>query len=102
MEARWGERARAAAVDPDRWAERLGASSRERMAGNYPFFHPRYAGQMLKPPHPVAVAGYVAAMLVNPNNHALDGGPATSAMEKEVGRRPGGDVRARRADPRAT
>ena len=44
---------------------------------NYPFFHPRYAGQMLKPPHPAAVVGYLAAMLINPNNHALDGGPAT-------------------------
>jgi glutamate/tyrosine decarboxylase-like PLP-dependent enzyme len=61
------------------WAE-FGA----RMAGNYPFFHPRYAGQMLKPPHPVAAAAYLAAMLVNTNNHALDGGPATSAMEQEV------------------
>jgi glutamate/tyrosine decarboxylase-like PLP-dependent enzyme len=39
---------------------------------------------MLKPPHPAAVAGYLAAMLINPNNHALDGGPATSAMEKEA------------------
>jgi glutamate/tyrosine decarboxylase-like PLP-dependent enzyme len=39
---------------------------------------------MLKPPHPAAVAGYVAAMLVNPNNHALDGGPVTSEMEKEA------------------
>jgi glutamate/tyrosine decarboxylase-like PLP-dependent enzyme len=56
----------------------------ERMRGNLPFFHPRYAGQMLKPPHPVAVAGYLAGMLVNTNNHALDGGPATSEMEKEV------------------
>ncbi len=56
----------------------------ERMKDMYPFFHPRFAGQMLKPPHPVAVAGYLAAMLVNPNNHALDGGPATAAMEKEV------------------
>jgi glutamate/tyrosine decarboxylase-like PLP-dependent enzyme len=55
-----------------------------RLRDNYPFFHPRYAGQMLKPPHPAAVAGYVAAMLINPNNHALDGGPATAAMEKEV------------------
>src|SRR4051794_6862397 len=54
------------------------------MAGNYPFHHPRYAGQMLKPPHPVAVAAYAAAMMVNTNNHALDGGPATSEMEKEV------------------
>ncbi len=55
-----------------------------RLEENYPFFHPRYAGQMLKPPHPAAVVGYLAAMLINPNNHALDGGPATGAMEKEV------------------
>jgi glutamate/tyrosine decarboxylase-like PLP-dependent enzyme len=55
-----------------------------RLRDNYPFFHPRYAGQMLKPPHPVAVVGYLTAMLINPNNHALDGGPATAAMEREV------------------
>jgi len=68
-------------------AGRLAAAWEEytrRLEDNYPFFHPRYAGQMLKPPHPVAVAGYLAAMLINPNNHALDGGPATGAMEKEV------------------
>jgi glutamate/tyrosine decarboxylase-like PLP-dependent enzyme len=56
----------------------------QRLGDNYPFGHPRYAAQMLKPPHPVAVVGYLAAMLINPNNHALDGGPATAAMEKEV------------------
>ena len=56
----------------------------DRLRDNYPFFHPRYIGQMLKPPHPAAVVGYVTAMLINPNNHALDGGPATAAMEKEV------------------
>jgi glutamate/tyrosine decarboxylase-like PLP-dependent enzyme len=56
----------------------------DRLTGNYPFFHPSYAGQMLKPPHPAAVVGYLAAMLINPNNHALDGGPPTAAMEKEV------------------
>lgn len=56
----------------------------ERLTDNYPFFHPRYAGQMLKPPHPAAVAGYVTAMLINPNAHALDGGPATAEMEKEA------------------
>ncbi|RJL31636.1 pyridoxal phosphate-dependent decarboxylase family protein [Bailinhaonella thermotolerans] len=56
----------------------------ERLTDNYPFFHPRYAGQMLKPPHPAAVVGYLTAMLINPNNHALDGGPATARMEKEV------------------
>ena len=55
-----------------------------RLTNNYPFFHPSYAGQMLKPPHPAAVAGYLAAMLINPNNHALDGGPATAEMEKDV------------------
>jgi glutamate/tyrosine decarboxylase-like PLP-dependent enzyme len=55
-----------------------------RLRDNYPFFHPRYAGQMLKPPHTVAIAGYAAAMLINPNNHALDGGPATAKMEREV------------------
>src|SRR6201995_1459229 len=56
----------------------------DRMAGNYPFHHPRYAGQMLKPPHPVAIAAYTAAINVNTNNHALDGGPAASELEKEV------------------
>jgi glutamate/tyrosine decarboxylase-like PLP-dependent enzyme len=56
----------------------------DRLKDNYPFFHPAYAGQMLKPPHPAAVVGYLTAMLINPNNHALDGGPATAQMEKEV------------------
>ncbi|MEU9452651.1 aminotransferase class I/II-fold pyridoxal phosphate-dependent enzyme [Streptomyces sp. NPDC048277] len=56
----------------------------DRLKDNYPFFHPHYAGQMLKPPHPAAVVGHLTAMLVNPNNHALDGGPATAAMEREA------------------
>ncbi len=71
------------AVSPERFAREF-ATFAGRMRGNYPYFHPLYAGQMLKPPHPAAVAGYLAAMLINPNNHALDGGPATSQMEKEV------------------
>src|SRR5439155_26248534 len=33
---------------------------------------------------PVAAAGYLPAMIVNPHNHALDGGPGTSALEVEV------------------
>ena len=82
-EARWGERPAPPAVDPARW-DAAWEEFERRMGGNFPFFHPRFAGQMLKPPHPAAAAGYVAAMLVNPNNHALDGGPATSEMEKEV------------------
>jgi glutamate/tyrosine decarboxylase-like PLP-dependent enzyme len=39
---------------------------------------------MLKPPHAVARLAYALAMWINPNNHALDGGRATSAMEKEA------------------
>ena len=54
-----------------------------RMADNYPYFHPLYAGQMLKPPHPVARAAYALAMAINPNNHARDGGRASSQMEIE-------------------
>lgn len=55
-----------------------------RMGDNYPYFHPLYAGQMLKPPHPIARAAYVMASWLNPNNHALDGGRASSLMEIEA------------------
>jgi glutamate/tyrosine decarboxylase-like PLP-dependent enzyme len=55
----------------------------KRMHDNYPYHHPRYAGQMLKPPHPVARLAYALSLWLNPNNHALDGGRASSAMEKE-------------------
>ena len=56
----------------------------QRLGDNYPYFHPLYAGQMLKPPHPVARAAYAMASWLNPNNHALDGGRASSAMEVEA------------------
>jgi glutamate/tyrosine decarboxylase-like PLP-dependent enzyme len=56
----------------------------KRLRDNYPFFHPRYAGQMVKPPHPVAIVGYLTAMLINPNNHDSEGGPATACMEREA------------------
>ena len=84
-EASWGpfDRHPSLGVDPSRLDAALDEYL-ERLEGNYPFHHPRYAGQMLKPPHPVAVAAYVAAQRINPNNHALDGGPPTSQMEKEV------------------
>jgi len=55
----------------------------ERMQDNYPYYHPQYAGQMLKPPHAVARIAYAMSLWVNPNNHALDGGRASSAMEQE-------------------
>ena len=56
----------------------------EKLQDNYPYFHPLYAGQMLKPPHPVARLAYSLAMYINPNNHALDGGRATSKLEMEA------------------
>ncbi len=55
-----------------------------RMQNNYPYHHPFYIGQMLKPPHPVAQLAYMLAMTLNPNNHALDGGRESSIMEKQV------------------
>jgi hypothetical protein len=55
----------------------------EKMRDNYPYGHPLYAGQMLKPPHPIARMAYAMSMWINPNNHALDGGRASSAMELE-------------------
>jgi glutamate/tyrosine decarboxylase-like PLP-dependent enzyme len=55
-----------------------------RLGDNYPYFHPLYAGQMLKPPHPLARAAYALAMSINPNNHARDGGRASSEMEIEA------------------
>ena len=69
---------------PMKELERATGDLHERLRENYPYFHPRYVGQMQKPPHPAAVIGYLSAMLINPNNHALDGGPATARMEKEV------------------
>ena len=67
----------------ERIAEVL-AEATGKLRDNYPYFHPLYAGQMLKPPHPVARLAYALAMWINPNNHALDGGRASSAMEREA------------------
>ena len=71
------------AAGSERMADVLTATA-GRLGDNFPYFHPLYAGQMLKPPHPVARLVYALTMWINPNNHALDGGRATSAMEKEA------------------
>ena len=55
----------------------------ERMQDNYPYYHPQYAGQMLKPPHAIARIAYAMSLWVNPNNHALDGSRASSPLENE-------------------
>lgn len=71
---------------PATWTDALDALA-DRLADSYPFADAQYLGQMLKPPHPVAWSAYAMAMLLNPNNHALDGGPATAHLEREaVGR----------------
>ncbi|GAB3759467.1 pyridoxal phosphate-dependent decarboxylase family protein [Spirosoma pomorum] len=56
----------------------------KKMQNNYPYHHPLYAGQMLKPPHEIARLAYMLSLWINPNNHALDGGRASSEMEKEA------------------
>ena len=63
------------------------------MRDNYPYLHPLYVGQMLKPPHPVARLAYALAMWINPNNHALDGGRASSRDGEGGSRRDRRDVR---------
>lgn len=73
----------AAHLDPKSVAKAAKELSK-KLQGNYPFHHPQYAGQMLKPPHPAAWLAYALTMTINPNNHALDGGPPTSEMEKDV------------------
>ncbi len=71
------------ALDTTKVRDALCAAA-ERLRDNYPYHHPLYVGQMLKPPHPVARLAYALATYLNPNNHALDGGRASSAMEKEA------------------
>jgi len=71
------------AVSPEA-IEQILAEVAHRLGDNYPYFHPLYAGQMLRPPHPLARAAYALAMNINPNNHARDGGRASSELEIEA------------------
>lgn len=74
----------AAPAEDDPAVNRVLTEVADRLRDNYPYFHPLYAGQMIKPPHAVARLAYALALWINPNNHALDGGRASSAMEKEA------------------
>lgn len=56
----------------------------ERMQDNYPYPHPLYVGQMLQPPTEIARLAYMLSLWINPNNHAVEGGRASSRMEKEA------------------
>src|SRR4051812_21982450 len=70
--------------DPQPGEREALAELAERLRNTYPYPDPQYAGQMLKPPSAIAWAAYATTMLLNPNNHALDGGPATAEMEKDA------------------
>lgn len=75
------------AFEPEVDCERIGevlTAVAQRLQDNFPYPHPLYAGQMMKPPHPLARLAYTLSLWINPNNHALDGGRASSAMEKEA------------------
>ncbi|KAF5326606.1 hypothetical protein D9611_000881 [Ephemerocybe angulata] len=66
-----------------------------------PFYSPRYAAHMVFESSLPSIAGWLAAMLLNPNNVSFDAGPITTLLELEVGRdlcrmlgfEEGGDVR---------
>jgi glutamate/tyrosine decarboxylase-like PLP-dependent enzyme len=70
-------------VDPAPLRAALLATA-ERLRDNDPYHHPLYLGHMLKPPHPAARLAYSLALWLNPNNHAFDGGRASSLMEQEA------------------
>lgn len=55
-----------------------------RMKDNLPYPHPFYLGQMIQPPHPMARLAYMLSLWINPNNHALEGGRASSGLEREA------------------
>lgn len=78
-----GLKTSATAIDVGRLQNILHETA-QRLHQNYPYHHPFYIGQMLKPPHPLARLAYSLAMHLNPNNHALDGGRASSIMEKQA------------------
>jgi vitellogenic carboxypeptidase-like protein len=56
-----------------------------RLNLSVPFFSPRYQAHMNWDTVLPGSLGYIAAILYNQNNVATEGGPATSALEKEVG-----------------
>lgn len=55
-----------------------------RLGDEHPYGHPLYAGQMQRPPHRIARLAYALTLWLNPNNHALDGGRASTGMEQEA------------------
>ncbi len=55
-----------------------------RLKHDVPFYSPRYAGHMIAEQSLPAIAGYLAAMLYNPNNVSADAAPVTVRLELEA------------------
>src|SRR5215471_7673165 len=60
------------------------AFARPQIAGQLSVFPPALRRADAEAAHPVARLAYALALYLNPNNHALDGGRASSALEKEA------------------
>lgn len=71
------------AVDTKALHEALTAAAL-RLRDTAPYHHPLYLGHMQKAPHPAARLAYAMSLWLNPNNHTLDGGHASSNMEREA------------------
>jgi glutamate/tyrosine decarboxylase-like PLP-dependent enzyme len=63
----------------DRLMELLG-----RLKADFPFYSPRYAAHMISEQSLPSIAGYIAAMLYNPNNVSSEGAPVTVRLELEA------------------
>ena len=57
------------------------------MKDNYPYFHPLYAGQMLKPPHPIARIAYMLSLWINPKNGVIEAVPRHSEIKEPLAKR---------------
>ncbi|MCC6659739.1 MAG: hypothetical protein IT437_02510 [Phycisphaerales bacterium] len=55
-----------------------------RLKHDVPFYSPRYAGHMIAEQSLPAIAGYLAAMLYNPNNVSTEAAPVTVRLELEA------------------
>ena len=51
-----------------------------------PFYSPRYAAHMTFESSLPSIAGWLSAMLLNPNNVSFEAGPITTLLELEVGK----------------
>ena len=55
-----------------------------RLKADFPFHSPRYAAHMISEQSLPSIAGYIAAMLYNPNNVSADAAPVTVRLELEA------------------